>query len=160
MSVPLGHSATVLLCWWETLDLVSADLADLCFTAHQNRETTADHPPPWHSAQPNILTFRDKNKSVSPFFPFNAASTIIFFFSTALRSHVSNFLVLQFCAAVAKFCQNSSTHPSVFLLLCCLFRFLSFLLNVLFILFCVSPGTLQNWIENKHTPSPLLLCLD
>lgn len=128
--------------------MISADLADLCFMALQNRGTTAGRPPRWHSAQPNILTFIDKNKTVSTFFPPISPSSKIFFYK-ALRGHVStNFLVLQFCAAVAKFCQNSSAHPlhlSAPVLIILLFVF-SFLLNVLFILFRVSPGTLQNWI--------------
>lgn len=50
MSLPMGHSATLLLRVGDTLDLISADLADLCFMAHQNRGTTAGRPPRWHPA--------------------------------------------------------------------------------------------------------------
>lgn len=147
MSVPLGHSATLLLRVGDTGFGFSRLSWPLLHGPPEQGNYSGPSSTLALSLAKHFNFHRQKQKRFAPLPPL--LPVLKYCFYKALRSHVStNFLVLQFCAAVAKFCQNSSAHPlhlSAPLLIILIFVF-SFLLNVLFILFRVSPGTLQNWM--------------
>lgn len=136
--------------------MISTDLADLCCTTHQHRETTADCTPTLAlSPAKHFNLWRQKQKCLA--FPslYCSRYNIIcmhfsfLFFLFFLTQHIekSHFSPLfPVCAAAAE--RFSHMSFSIFLLSvdyldsCSLFP----AKPVLFILFLVSPGTLQNWI--------------
>lgn len=115
ISLPSGHSATLLLRVGDT----GFDFSPFSWPLLPARPTRTGKLQPtvlqcWRSAQPNILTYGDKNKSAWPFFPFIAPGITYtsvyfsFFFSCGtLKSPISP-LFSQFVLLLQKVSDMSS----------------------------------------------------
>lgn len=125
MSLPSGHSATLLLRVGDTGFDFSA-LADLCYTTHQNGETTADCTPTLAlSLAKHFNLWRQKQKRLAFLSLYCSRYNIymyVFFLCCTLKSSISP-LFSKFVLLLLQ-----KVLPLVFLHLsvqCLLFRFLS-----------------------------------